>query len=178
MTKKELRAAMKKRNLSLSSEERAAASERIFGRVERLPGFSAARCAAFFCALPDEPQTGVALARWSAAKRIVVPRVEGDAMRFYDYVPGELCRGAFGIAEPSAAERPCDPADIDFIVVPGVAFTAAGARMGRGRGYYDKYLSQSGFRGVKAGVCYAHQLVGELPVEPHDVFMDYVVTDD
>ena len=109
---------MKKRNLSLSSEERAAASERIFGRVERLPGFSQARCAAFFCALPDEPQTGAALARWSAAKRIVVPRVEGDAMRFYDYVPGELCRGAFGIAEPSAAERPCDPADIDFIVVP------------------------------------------------------------
>ena len=73
MTKKELRAAMKKRNLSLSSEERDAASERIFGRVERLPGFSAARCAAFFCALPDEPQTGAALARWSAAKRIVVP---------------------------------------------------------------------------------------------------------
>ena len=62
MTKKELRAAMKKRNLSLSSEERDAASERIFGRVERLPGFSAARCAAFFCALPDEPQTGAALA--------------------------------------------------------------------------------------------------------------------
>lgn len=92
MTKKELRAAMKKRNLSLSSEERAAGSERIFGRVERLPGFSQARCAAFFCALPDEPQTGAALARWSAAKRIVVPRVEGDAMRFYDYVPGELCR--------------------------------------------------------------------------------------
>ena len=56
--------------------------------------------------------------------------------------------------------------------------SAAGARMGRGRGYYDKYLSQPGFRGVKAGVCYAHQLVGELPVEPHDVFMDYVVTND
>ena len=84
----------------------------------------------------------------------------------------------FRSAEPSVAERPCDPAEIDFIVVPGVAFTAAGARMGRGRGYYDKYLSQSGFRGVKAGVCYAHQLVVELPVELHDVFMDYVVTND
>ena len=177
MSKKELRAAMKKRNLSLSSEERAAASEGIFGRVEQIPGFSAARCAAFFCALPDEPGTAAALARWCASKRIVVPRVEGDAMRFYDYAPDALCRGAFGIAEPTAAVRPCEPADIDLIIVPGVAFTAAGARMGRGRGYYDKYLSQPGFRAVKVGVCYGHQLVAELPVEPHDVFMDYVVTD-
>lgn len=177
MTKKELRAAMKKRNLTLSAAERAAASERIFRGVERLPGFSAARCVAFFCALPDEPETGRVLTRWSTVKRIVVPRVEGDVMRFYRYWSGALRPGAFGIAEPSAAEPPCDPADIDFIVVPGVAFTAAGARMGRGRGYYDKYLSQPGLRAVKAGVCYAHQLVGELPVEPHDVFMDYVVTD-
>lgn len=177
MTGKELRAAMKKRNLMFTPEERAAASERIFGRVERLPGFSAARCVAFFCALPDEPQTRWALERWSVAKRMVVPRVEGDVMRFYDFSSGELCPGAFGIAEPSAAEQACDPADIDFAVVPGVAFTSAGARMGRGRGYYDKYLSQPGFRAVKAGVCYAHQLVGELAVEPHDVFMDYVVTD-
>mgnify|MGYP005943741521 CR=1 FL=1 len=85
--------------------------------------------------------------------------------------------GVYGIEEPTG-EAFTDYAAIDFIVVPGVAFTAAGARMGRGRGYYDKYLSQPGFRGVKAGVCYAHQLVGELPVEPHDVFMDYVVTND
>ena len=178
MTKKELRAAMRRRNLGMAAAERAEASRRIFGRAGRLEAFGAARTVGVFCSLPDEPDTAETLARWSAAKRIVVPRVEGDAMRFYDYAPGELCRGAFGIAEPSVAERPCDPAEIDFIVVPGVAFTAAGARMGRGRGYYDKYLSQPGFRGVKAGVCYAHQLVGELPVEPHDVFMDYVVTND
>jgi len=142
------------------------------------PDFRRPAARRFSARCPTSRRPGAALARWSAAKRIVVPRVEGDAMRFYDYAPGELCRGAFGIAEPSVAERPCDPAEIDFIVVPGVAFTAAGARMGRGRGYYDKYLSQSGFRGVKAGVCYAHQLVVELPVELHDVFMDYVVTND
>ena len=82
-----------------------------------------------------------------------------------------------GIAEPDVDAEPCEPSEIDLIVVPGTAFTQAGARMGRGRGYYDKYLSQPGFRGVKVGVCYAHQLVGELPVEPHDVFMDYVITD-
>lgn len=107
----------------------------------------------------------------------VVPRVGGDAMRFFDYAPGALRAGAFGIAEPDVDAEPCEPSEIDLIVVPGTAFTQAGARMGRGRGYYDKYLSQPGFRGVKVGVCYAHQLVGELPVEPHDVFMDYVITD-
>lgn len=176
MTKKELRAAMKKQNLSLAPEERAAASRQIFGRVAESGPFKKARCVAFFCALPDEPVTGEALALWGSAKRIVVPRVEGDAMRFFDYVPAELRAGAFGIAEPDGTAMPCEPSAIDLIVVPGTAFTPAGARMGRGRGYYDKYLSQPRFRGVKVGVCYAHQLVGELPVEPHDVFMDYVIT--
>ena len=100
MTKKELRAAMKKQNLSLSPEERAAASGRIFRRVAESGPFGTARCVAFFCALPDEPATEEALARWGSARRIVVPRVGGDAMRFFDYVPGALRAGAFGIAEP------------------------------------------------------------------------------
>lgn len=101
--------------------------------------------------------------RWGSARRIVVPRVGGDAMRFFDYVPGALRAGAFRIAEPDGDAMPCEPSEIDLIVVPGTAFTQAGARMGRGRGFYDKYLSQPGFRGVKVGVCYAHQLVGALP---------------
>lgn len=177
-TKKELRAAMKKRNLSLAPEARAAASERIFGRVAKSAPFAAARCVAFFCALPDELATEAALARWSAAKRVVVPRVMGEEMQFCDYDPAALGAGAFGIAEPGRAAVACDPADIDIVVVPGTAFTRDGARMGRGRGYYDKYLSQPGFRAVKVGVCYVHQLVGSLPVEPHDVTMDYVITNE
>ena len=155
MTKKELRAAMKKQNLSLSPEERAAASGRIFRRVAESGPFGTARCVAFFCALPDEPATEEALARWGSARRIVVPRVGGDAMRFFDYVPGALRAGAFGIAEPDGDAMPCEPSEIDLIVVPGTAFTQAGARMGRGRGFYDKYLSQPGFRGVKVGGMYA-----------------------
>ena len=85
--------------------------------------------------------------------------------------------GAFGIEEPGPQAELCDPGELDLIVVPGVAFTAAGQRMGRGRGYYDRYLSQPGVRAVKVGVCFAHQLVVSLPVEPHDVTMDRVVTD-
>ena len=177
MTKKELRAAMRRRNLGMDAAERAEASRRIFGRAGRLEAFGAARTVGFFCSLRDEPDTAEALARWSAVKRIVVPRVEGDAMRFYRYDPQTLRPGAFGIAEPGPEAQTCDPSEIDLVIVPGTAFTAAGARCGRGRGYYDKYLARPDVHAVKVGVCFAHQLVGELPAEPHDVAMDYIITD-
>jgi 5-formyltetrahydrofolate cyclo-ligase len=178
MTKTEIRKQMKGLNTALSSEQREELSARIFNEAERLPAFARAKVVALFASLKDEPLTAPALERWSRSKRIVLPRVEGDIMRFYDYDPASMNdSGSFGISEPEATAL-CRPEEIDFIIVPGVAFTAAGMRLGRGKGFYDKYLSQPGFRGVKAGVCYAHQLVGELPVEPHDVFMDYVVTND
>lgn len=178
MTKNELRREMKRLNLSLTADERAEKSWRIFSRVERLPAFAAAHTVAFFCALADEPATQPAIARWLAqGKRIVVPRVGGERMEFFEYAPETMCAGAFGISEPGAGAVLCPPAEIDLVVVPGTVFSPQGARMGRGRGYYDRYLSQRKFRGVKVGVCYAHQLVGELPVEPHDVAMDCVVAE-
>ena len=173
--KKALRRAMRGRNAELTAQQRQQASERIFGHVEALPEFAAARCVALYCALPDEPPTDDALRRWSASKRIVVPRVEGDTMRFFAYDPARLVRGAFGIAEPGPDACACDPSEIDLAIVPGVAFSPDGARLGRGRGYYDKYLSQPGMRALRVGVCFAHQIVRTLPSEPHDVRMDRVV---
>lgn len=178
MTKKELRAAMRRKNLGITPSERAAASGRIFARAELSEAFGRARTVGVFCSLADEPDTLEALARWSAAgRRLAVPRVEGDVMRFYEYDPRTMCPGAFGIAEPGPEARLCEPRELDLVIVPGTAFTAAGARMGRGRGYYDKYFAQPEVHAVKIGVCYAHQLVGELPSEPHDVAMDCVITD-
>lgn len=177
MTKKELRAAMRRKNLGITPSERAAASGRIFARAELSEAFGRARTVGVFCSLADEPDTSEALARWSAAgRRLAVPRVEGDVMRFYEYDPRTMRPGAFGIAEPGPEARLCEPRELDLVIVPGTAFTAAGGRMGRGRGYYDKYLALPGVHAVKIGVCYAHQLVGELPAEPHDVAMDQVIT--
>lgn len=177
MTKKELRSAMRARNLAVPPGQRAAASERIFSRIEGLEAFRTARTVGIFCSLADEPDTAEVLARWRAVKRVVVPRVEGDVMRFFDYDPRTLRPGAFGVGEPGPDARLCKPREIDLVIVPGTAFTASGLRCGRGRGYYDRYLSQPGMRAVKTGVCYAHQLVGELPAEPHDVAMDMIITD-
>lgn len=177
MEKKEIRREMKRRNLALPANERARLSERIMEQVERLDAFVAARTVALFASLPDEPDTASLLARWHGRKRLVVPRVEGDEMEFYDYDTGRMERGAFGIAEPQA-ERPVDAAGIDFMLVPGTAFTADGARLGRGRGYYDRYLARDGFRACRVGVCYPHQIVAELPVEPHDRRVERLCTGD
>lgn len=166
---------MRRLNRALDSRQRLRASAAIFSAVERLPEFRAARTVAVFAALPDEPATDEVLARWASTRRVVLPRVEGDAMRFYACRPDALVFGAFGILEPQG-ERPCPAGEIDLGVCPGVAFTADGRRLGRGRGYYDRYLGDPAFRGFRVGVCYAHQLVDDLPVEPHDVRMDRVIT--
>ena len=166
---------MRQLNRALDSRQRLRASAAIFSAVERLPEFRAARTVAVFAALPDEPATDEVLARWASTRRVVLPRVEGDAMLFYACRPDALVFGAFGILEPQG-ERPCPAGEIDLVVCPGVAFTADGRRLGRGRGYYDRYLGDPAFRGFRVGVCYAHQLVDDLPVEPHDVRMDRVIT--
>ena len=175
MVKKEIRERMRRLNRALDSRQRLRASAAIFSAVERLPEFRAARTVAVFAARPDEPATDEVLARWASTRRVVLPRVEGDAMRFYACRPDALVFGAFGILEPQG-ERPCPAGEIDLVVCPGVAFTADGRRLGRGRGYYDRYLGDPAFRGFRVGVCYAHQLVDDLPVEPHDVRMDRVIT--
>ena len=63
----------------------------------------------------------------------------------------------------------------EVLLVPGRAFTPAGGRLGRGRGFYDRHLSD--FMGLKVGVCFHEQIVEELPSEKHDVSMHYIVTD-
>lgn len=178
MDKYALRIEMKRRNRGLTADERREASQRIFERVAALPEFAAARCVGVFCSLPDEPDTAAVLEEWSGEKRVVVPRVEGEEMRFYDYDPAAMAVGAFGIVEPGPEARLCRPDRIDLLVVPGVAFTRSGLRLGRGKGFYDRYLAQSGVRAVPVGVCYAHQLVADLPAESHDVPMAKVVAQD
>lgn len=167
---------MRQRNRALADEARQQASGIIFRYVEELEVFRQARVVACYCALPDEPPTARVIGRWlELGKRVVVPRVEGERMRFFVYDPATQVVGSFGIEEPGAEAVLCRPEEIELMVVPGVAFTAVGDRMGRGRGYYDKYLAQSDFNALTIGVCYRHQLVDALPVEPHDIRLDEVI---
>lgn len=174
MEKRQLRQLLRSRISEVSDERRELASREIFAEVATLPAFRGAQVVALYAALRDEPQSRAFIAEWYGRKRIVLPRVEGDVMRFYDYSPEWMEAGSFGIEEPQGSTA-CLPEEIDFMVVPGVGFTLDGERMGRGKGFYDKYLSQPAFRAFTVGVCLKEQIVEKLPTAPHDRTMDVVI---
>ena len=171
--KREIRRSVRAEIKNLSLEERESLSAQIFNKIEAMPEVQSASVVALFASLHDEPQTANIIEKLSREKRIVLPRIKGEEMDFYDMAEG-LCEGAFGIMEPTAT-TPIEPSEIDLMIVPGVAFTRDGARLGRGKGFYDKYLASEGFRAYTIGVCYPCQVLDELPTEPHDRTLDRVV---
>ena len=172
MDKKAIRKEIKRQTLALTSAQSVSQSETVVKHLLEIISQREPQTVALFSPLKDEVQISPLADK--LACRVVLPRVEGDDMEFYDYAPDALAEGSFGISEPQGGE-PCRAEEIDLMIVPGVAFTASGDRLGRGKGYYDKYLSREGFRAYCVGVCYAHQLVAQLPVEPHDRQMDEIV---
>ena len=172
--KSQIRKSAKLAVKALTDSQKAENSTLILRRIAQLEVVEHAEVVALYASLPDEVQSYALIEQLARTKRVVLPRVAGDDMDFYAYAPQSLKVGAFGIEEPQGAEIVA-PEQIDVVIVPGVAFTEDGKRCGRGKGYYDKYLSRDGFRAVKVGVCYKEQLVEDIPNEPHDIVMDYTI---
>jgi 5-formyltetrahydrofolate cyclo-ligase len=112
--------------------------------------------------------------RWQLA----LPRVAGDGLRFHRVQTfANLVTGRFGTREPAGGEIVL-PAQADIVLVPGVAFNRLGARLGRGGGFYDRFLDGVKPPSKKIAICFSCQLVERVPVEPHDAAVDAVVTED
>ena len=111
-------------------------------------------------------------------RRFSFPALENDSI-----VPrlvrseDDLILASNGIREPSprCPEEPMS--ELDLILVPGLGFAPDGTRMGRGRGYYDRFLAGVSDRTIRCGVCFGCQLQPALPSEPHDVRMDFLLTE-
>lgn len=174
--KSEIRKTAKANVKNLTLKEREDKSALIFKTIASLELVMQAKTIALYASLPDEVNTHKAIEHFASTKRIVLPKVTGDEMDFYDFTPGNLASGAFGIDEPQESTL-CHPADIDVIIIPGVAFSSNGSRCGRGKGYYDKYLTKAGFRALKIGICFKKQLFDNIPTEPHDATMDIVISE-
>ena len=89
------------------------------------------------------------------------------------YEESRLELGAFHIEEPTG-DNIADPEEIELVVVPAVAYDRRGNRLGRGKGFYDRFLAST--KATKIGVGYEFQLLDEIPAEAHDVPMDMVIT--
>lgn len=91
----------------------------------------------------------------------------------------ELSAGSLGIMQPKEEYLRFYPPDVlDLVLVPGVGFTQNGERMGRGGGYYDKFLSKLPKDILTAGLAFEEQIVSELPIDQNDVSVDYIVTEE
>jgi len=155
-----------------SPEAIAAKSLAIISSLKILPEWKVARTILAYYPLPGEVDTVSLLS--STDKRIVLPLVEGDHLLLKEYVAGNLVEGFKGIMEPRADAKDVDPTEIDFAIIPGVAFDSSCRRLGRGKGYYDRTLPLLGC--PKAGVAFDWQMVEEVPCDPWDVPLDLVVT--
>lgn len=153
-------------------DDRALRSVALWADVAAMPAYVSARTVMAFAALPSEPDTDGLFARLERdGKQLVLPRIEDDVIVAVAAGDGWVT-GRWGIREPIGP--PVDPAGIDLVVVPGVAFTIQGHRLGHGKAYYDRFLPL--VRATTIGVGFHEQLLDELPVEPHDVVLDHVVT--
>lgn len=151
-------------------------SEDIMCFLEKTSLFQEAQCIALYNAIPGEVQTASFIHKWYKQKRILLPVVIGRNLKLLPY-KGEasLKAGAFGIMEPTDDGTVIPDDDIDMIVVPGIAFDRNRNRLGRGKGYYDRLLSD--LKASAVGLCFDFQLKDQIPVEPFDKKVDLVITE-
>jgi len=144
--------------------------------------FAASRVVMLYLSTAQEVDTApIALRCWQAGKTVVVPKVSWDQRRM---LPVEitslhadgLTTSGHGVREPIAG-NPIPIQFIDLVVVPGLGFKPSCYRIGRGMGFYDRFLAQGEFLGVSCGLCYDEQIVPELPVLDHDMPLGMLVSD-
>lgn len=131
-----------------------------------------------FVALPSEPDILQAIDS-SAHIEWVFPRVVDNDLQFHACADrATLKKSGFGVLEPCETDPVVDTTSIDGFLVPGIAFGRDGARLGRGKGFYDRTLQQT--RAKKVGVCYSLQLFnkGFVPTETQDEFLDLIISDE
>lgn len=188
MDKKELRKYIRKEKKRYSEEELMDMSCAICRSLSENQQVLAAKTVLLYWALPDEVCTESLIAMLvRGGKTVLLPRVVSDSeMTIHRFTSvADMTVGAYGILEPSGEsvgmEMLRKMTDVDTAgngrmvgLIPGMAFDREGHRLGRGKGYYDRFLAALP-RMYRIGVCFPFQLQQAVPAEPWDVKMDEVV---
>lgn len=177
VTKEEIRREMRSRTRAIAAE-RSEKSRAICRAITSHPAFAGGRFVAMFDPLPIEPDVSELLP--AAAGRCCFPRVVNWGLEFAQVLArNDLTPVGWHptIREPAAGARLVPPEEIGLILVPGLAFTRSGLRLGRGGGFYDRYLARLPASAVRIGVCFDGQLRETLPEEAHDQRVNAVATE-
>lgn len=173
-----LRQEMKRLRGALDAGARALASEKIAQRLLESGLCGPGKYVLGYCSAGSEVETGgVIAALRDQGCEVLLPRMERErALSTRLFRSGDaLIRGSYGIEEPSKHALQLPPQKIDVVLLPGLAFDRKGRRLGYGAGYYDRFLPRLRKDCVKIGLCFALQIFDEIPHEPHDVQVDYLV---
>ena len=180
--KKSLRAELRRRLRSIDAATRRERSSAAAARLIETDEFRGARVVMIFLPLASEiAPRSIALRAWQEAKLVAVPLVSYEQRHM---LPVEL-RGleepmhtdGRGVRTPRRGE-PQPIESVDLVITPGLGFDRLGRRIGRGAGFYDRFLAQPAFRGVSCGLAMHEQVVEAVPTQRHDVRLDMLATDE
>jgi len=190
--KRAMRSAVRKQLKSTAPERLSLQGRILEQRLLHFDRFLRAKSVCIFMSMPDEIPTNRILGNLLARNaKCFLPRMVGDDLKMLRVYQGEdlsaLPRNAWGIAEPhdeSTRETVFDALDLDLVLVPGLAFDATRRRLGKGRGFYDRFLTSYLAATEAAGkprpyllsLAFLEQMVPEVPIEAHDQVVDDVWT--
>ena len=182
MTKQEekqrLRRTMRALERQLSDKYKAASSRSISAHLLAMPEYQAASAVFCFVGTDHEIDTRPILAHALAAgKRLSVPRCTGPGIMELRQLRSleELSPGAYGIPEPTESAPVMNPDDVDLAILPCLTCSHLGQWLGQGGGYYDRFLSN--YRGGTVLLCREKLIREEIPLEPHDYPIPWVLTE-
>lgn len=172
-SKDKLRKEIANEKRKYSSEELLMMSEEVFSVLEITGTFRDASTILIYNAMADEVSTQAFIEKWKSEKSFYLPVVKDDHLVFRKLQENTLFeKSKIGVNEP-IGEDLADYSKIDMVIVPGTAFDRKCNRLGRGKGYYDRFLVK--IKAPKVGVCFDFQLKDQIPADDRDVKMDMIV---
>jgi 5-formyltetrahydrofolate cyclo-ligase len=177
LTKAKIRTKILVRLKTQKEELRTRKSACIAKKLFRTRGFKRAKIIMFYKAYKGEVDTDIMIKAAQKLGKIVVVPVCGEHRTLIPCILKEgarLLRGPYGIGEP-AIKRSVSSRSIDLVIAPGVAFTKDGKRLGRGKGYYDRFLSRLSKHAATFGLAFDFQVLADLPTNAMDVNVQKVI---
>lgn len=180
--KASLRKIIRQRLAAMSPTVAQAKSMAICKRLLEQPEFERAQTIMIYLPMPGEVDVApIALRGWQMDKTIAAPRLAWDLRYMLPVEIRSLESGLVvtrpGLREPEGGE-PIPLGMLDMVLVPAMAYDRQGNRLGRGAGFYDRFLASPQFRGVPVGLAFTEQLVDHVPVHDTDMPVQLLITDE